>query len=183
MKKFGLPFVLMLLALSTNGCATKALWDGRFSRFHGPSAPPNLDLYRDQRHGKVLVIYDDETDEKNSRRRRAYWIDPAAEPPDNPHRPKFVPPTHGKSLALVPIGDAPRSIGWSAVTSTNAHGFTLFSEGQKLWRYELPVNQDNTGMAKQVALTPVTAAADVTVVGGVWFLYGWAQSGFAPFWR
>jgi len=40
-----------------------------------------------------------------------------------------------------------------------------------LGKYELPVYADASGGVKQVQLTPITVAADMTIVGGVVLCY------------
>ena len=57
--------------------------------------------------------------------------------------------------------------GFYAVASTNGQAFTLNSAGKELGAYELPVYRDASGRVKQVLLTPVTVAADLTIVGGI----------------
>src|ERR1043166_6224813 len=73
--------IAVLLFLFGSGCATRALWDGRMSKFHEPAIPSHLQLFEDAKREKVLVVYDDEIDSEN-RTRRAFWVDPKIQPPD-----------------------------------------------------------------------------------------------------
>jgi hypothetical protein len=43
--------------------------------------------------------------------------------------------------------------------------------------YDLPVYQDLSGRLKQVAITPIAVAADLTIVGGFLFVWVWSSGG------
>ena len=66
--------------------------------------------------------------------------------------------------------------------TTNTHGFTLYDNGAKVWAYDLPGYHDRTGRAKQIALTPLTVVADLTIIGGFIFVYAWSQGAFNGTW-
>jgi hypothetical protein len=58
----------------------------------------------------------------------------------------------------------------------------LYDGPKQLGSYALPVYNDGEASVVRTALTPVTAVADVTIVGGVlgyWFICGLAQSGYS----
>src|SRR5258706_5283908 len=95
----GVKVLLILTTLMVaSGCATKALWEeGQFARWHEPTTPSNLDLFKPKDQNRILVLYDEETDQDNLRHRRAYWIDPSAAASVNPFRPHFVRTNAAKS--------------------------------------------------------------------------------------
>jgi hypothetical protein len=151
-----------------SGCATSALWSDTDLHRFAPAKPANLALLQRKDGRKILVTYDESLDEGAAKTRRAYWIEPAAEPSTAADkRPVFVSLRNENQLKPVPVGEAPQPNGYSAVVGTNAVAFTLFADGQKLWRYELPVYERTKITGKQVALTPLAVAADLTIVGGV----------------
>ena len=161
------------------GCATRALWEeGQFARFREPAIPPNLEVFqRDE--SKVLVVYDEEAEDGSKRMRRAFWADLSVQPPDNPMRPQFVRTESMNQLQPVPMVEVP-STNDLCVMTNNVREFTLFNGGQKVWLYHLPVYNDKSGRVKQIALTPLTILADITIVGGVlayWSLSGGGWSG------
>jgi hypothetical protein len=66
------------------------------------------------------------------------------------------------------------------IVSTNGHDFTLRDQGRELGSFSLPVYETIGGPVERVILTPVTAVADVVIVGvtaGVILAYLWAASG------
>jgi hypothetical protein len=177
MKFFANAFVLVICVVLGSGCATKALWEeGQFARFHEPASPPNVELF--QKGERLLVVYDEETEDGERRKRRAFWADLDSEPPEQPFRPRFVRVNRVErleGLRLVSIGGAPAVTDFSAVTNY-VQGFTLFKDGKEVWVYRLPVYEDNTGRMKQIALTPLTVVADLTIFGGVLVFY-WIGNG------
>jgi len=178
MKPKHLLVALAFLVLWTSGCATSALWEeGRFARFHQPAKPSNLELFKG-RQEKVLVVYDEENEETGKRRRRAYWADANVLPPENPYRPEYVAIKRKKRLAVIPVGVAPGPNDYSAVATNDTRAFILYRDGRELAVYDLPVYEDRSARTKQVALTPVAIVADITIVGGILFVYWAAQGGW-----
>ena len=173
----------LLFAASTvllNGCATSALWEeGRFARYHDPAHPNHLRAFHSRQKDDVLVVYDEVRDDDDSLRQRAYWLRENGGPTPNPHKPHFVSNSSAKGLSELPIlnsGDTnqPPATGYYLLMTSNHQDFGLYLNGQNLGDYELPVYPDRTGRALQVMLTPITVVADITVIGGVIFLYAWA---------
>ena len=168
-------FALVVVLLFGTGCATQAVWqEGQFSRFHQPAKPSNLQVFEGKDSTKILVVYDEETDESDRRWRRGYWAPLDAAPPENPFRPRFVARKAAKGLRRVPISGAPGERELSVVTTNETQAFTLYRDGLEVWLYKLPVYEDASGRAKQVALTPVAVLADLTIVGGYLFLLAWS---------
>jgi hypothetical protein len=168
---------LAFVVLCASGCATSALWEeGRFAQFHQPAKPSNLELFKGQQQ-RVLVVYDEENEETGNRRRRAYWAEANALPPENPFRPEYVAIKRKERLAAIPIGAAPTLNDFSAVATNDTRAFVLYREGRELAVYDLPVYEDRSARTKQVALTPLAIVADITIVGGILFVYVAAQGG------
>ena len=172
---------LMLVAAQTlvaGGCTTSKLWqEGQFACYHEPASPPHLLLFRSNQSQDVLVQYDEARESDDSIRRRAYWLKPNVERLQQRRRPRFISVEHALGLTPVLIADAPVVCAAPppetiyAVVSTNGHAFALHLADRELGKYELPVYADASGRVKQVLLTPITVAADLTIVGGVVLYY------------
>jgi hypothetical protein len=173
------PIKLSWLALLTlpllllSGCATSALWDeGRFARFHEPADEPNLRLFQSAQGDDVLVQYTEIRDTDEKQWQRAYWLHQNEKRVKERRKPHFI-QTH-KALALnpIPVIVPPATPipclnpDVYALASTNSGDFVLYLAGEKLGDYQLPVYRDASGRVKQVLLTPVVFAADLTIVGG-----------------
>jgi hypothetical protein len=96
--------------------------------------------------------------------------------------PRFVKVQHEADLSPIPAITAPPMGGdgpaahHCAIISNQA--FALYSGENKIGTYELPVYADASGRVKQVAITPLAVAADLTIVGGVLFVWVWSGGGF-----
>jgi hypothetical protein len=173
----------LVLGMLLSGCATSALWEeGRFARIYDPARPTNLRAFHSQKKDDVLVVYDELRDDNDSRHRRAYWLRENGGPVENPHRPHFVSTKAARDLPELLVfqtseTNAPPDGGFYLVTAPNHQDFALYSGPQNLGDYQLPVYADPSGRVLQVLLTPVAVVADVTVVGGLIFIYAWASSG------
>src|SRR5688572_23166214 len=155
-----------------SGCATKTLWEvGRFVRFREPASPSNLELFQAANTNKLLIAYDEETDEGTHQKRRAFWAELKGEPSRNPFRPDFTTSAISGQFRAVPLLQEPVPQDLSAIATNNARAFILFKDGQKIWTQPLPVYEDRSGRTKQIALTPVTIVADITIIGGVILFY------------
>jgi hypothetical protein len=53
-----------------------------------------------------------------------------------------------------------------AVLSTHKLWFTFYSSGTVVGSYALPVYRDGLGKMERIALTPLAATADLTMIGG-----------------
>ena len=159
-----------------SGCATKTLWEeGRFVRFREPALAPNLELFQAENSNKFLITYDEETDEGTHQKRRAFWADITGDPPQNPFRPDFTSTTISRHFRPVPLVHEPAPRNLSAIATNDSRVFILFKDGQQIWTQPLPVYEDRSGRTKQIALTPVTLVADITIIGGV-ILFYWLQA-------
>lgn len=167
--------MLLLLPLLTGGCLTHRLWtESRLDEWNEPAATPNLRLFRDDRRGQLLVVYDEFSERREAVRPRAFFL----EENKNPQHPKFVSLRASNELPPVPVFSAAPA-GSAAplfAVTTNAVGFTVFSGDGKSAVYSLPVYDDGTGLWKKIAWTPVAVVADLTIIGGylgcVWIYTG-----------
>src|SRR6266446_1801768 len=177
-KRLGWLMLVAVQTLAVGGCATSKLWqEGQFACYHEPASPPHLLLCRSNQSQDVLVQYDESRESDDSIRRRAYWLKPNVERSQQRRRPRFISVERAQGLTPVPIADAP-VVGATpppetmyALVSTNGHAFALLLADRELGTYELPVYADASGRVKQVLLTPITVAADLTIVGGVVVCY------------
>src|SRR5437763_5853810 len=95
--------------LLASGCATHALWEeGQFARFHEPTTPSNLQLFKAGEKQQFLIVYDEGTDADNSQRRRAFWADLNRPLPVAPYRPRFVPLKTADASPPIPLLNAPK---------------------------------------------------------------------------
>jgi hypothetical protein len=158
---------LVFVILGTSGCATSALLTSGPKQYR-PANPPNMAALQRKDGKRVLIVYDEQSDAYRKPVRRAYWIDPQAEPPARVEKPIFVQPREGKGLKPVAISEQPAPTGLSLVPEVqDASSFTLYDDGEKLWRQSLPVYERPRFTLKQSALLPLAVAADATVVGGI----------------
>jgi hypothetical protein len=183
MIRFWLLALLTAQAMLVGGCATSKVWqEGQFARFHEPARPSNLRLFDSNQRGDVLVEYDEWRDGDEKIRRRAYWLTENTARLQAHRNPRFVRPQHDADLSPIPVMEAERvngdaSAGHRCGMISNQE-FVLYSSQTKMGTYELPVYADASGRVKQVAITPIAVAADLTIVGGVLFLWVWSGGGF-----
>jgi hypothetical protein len=179
-------FCYSLLATNVillSGCATSTLWQtGQFVNYHEPATPANLRLYKSGDSQDVLVVYDESRENNDGITRRAYWLEPNSDRVRERQKPHFVKVKSEKDLVLIPVGDSGVSSSAAtnavcAVVSTNAQSFVLRSPKDEKGPYQLPVYADASGRTKQILLTPVTVAADLTIVGGYLFVFAWECGG------
>ena len=179
MKPTSLLVLFIGPVLLLSGCATSTLWQtGQFANFHEPATPPNLSLFKSSHPNDVLVEYDESRENDDFIRRRAYWLERNTGRVRDRQKPRFVSVDHGNDLIPIPLANSPPSTtpagdGLCAVASTNGQSFALYSIDQEKGPYQLPVYADASGRTKQVLLTPITVAADLTIIGGYLFVYAW----------
>lgn len=177
------------------GCMTHSLWTGELvDRFSEPSVPNNLALYAAPERHDVLAQYDELSPGHRRSGRRAYFVRENQDKIGAVKRPRFEALESTNGLAPIPLYADPAAgtdlTGAGdiyALTTTNGSGFTIISTNADYsGSFELPTYPTAFGTGKLVALTPVTVALDVSVVGGVigyFILYAWAQSGGNFYWR
>jgi hypothetical protein len=161
-------------AVLLSGC-TSALWEReRFARLHWPADPPNLRLSYSERARDVLAEYDEASQGTTRVQRRAYWLEPNALAVAAGRQPRFVSTTNVLDLVEVPVtnsmaGPPPSTCrGLYAVISTNGQSFSLYLGQKEPTVHGLPAYYFGAGQrTKQVLLTPLAVATDLTLVGAV----------------
>jgi len=174
--------LLMAQAMLLAGCATSKVWeDGQFARFHEPATPSNLLLFESSQRGAVLVEYDEWRDGDDLSRRRAYWLDQNTARLQAGRKPRFIRARRDADLSPLPAVEAPTHVevpGAHQHSIISNQAFVLYSGENKIGAYELPVYADASGRVKQIAITPIAVAADLTIVGGFLFVWVWSSGGF-----
>ena len=181
--KYGWLILTVCQAVLLSGC-TSALWENdRFARCHWPANPPNLRLFYSEPARDVLAEYDEASEGTSTVQRRAYWLEPNAVPVAVGRQPRFVSVTNAQDLVVVPVTDnltnpPPAAYrGLYAVVSTNGQSFSLCLGQKEPTVYALPVYYAGSGQrVKQVLLTPLAVATDLTLVGGVVFVIAFSHA-------
>lgn len=169
-------WLLLLLPLLASGCVTHKLWSEKaMDEWNEPAANPNLRLFRDARQDDLLVVYDEYSNRHYTTQARAFFLRQNLKPLDERVRPHFVSTNLAAHLSSVPVfssvtTNAPEL--FYAVT-TNGGNFTLFSNRLESGSYSLPAYNDGIGRKERIAWTPLTVAADLTIVGGVLAVLCW----------
>ena len=183
-----LLILALLLPLLTGGCATHALWtEAQLDDWNEPATDSKLQLFDASRQKDFLVVYDEYSERHDSTRTRAYFLNQNEKRVEQGRKPRFVSSQLSRELPPVPVlqtlplANTNFSPAIYAVVSTNKQSFTIYS-GQKKTDYNLAVYNDGRGQIDRIALTPVAATADLTIVGGLlgcWFIYGLAESEYS----
>jgi hypothetical protein len=161
------------LAWLAEGCTTSLLWEqGRFANYHQPANPANLSVFHSERDNDLLIQYDESCESNGSIRRRTYWAGRNKDRVRDRRQPRFISAdeAHGGSLEPVEmtgdgLNDPSQKV--RAVHSTKDQTLTVIASGGEVTHCQLPVYADASGRVKQVLLTPLTVAADLTIIGGV----------------
>lgn len=184
----GAGVLSLLLLASGSGCATKALWDnGNLEAVKEPAGDVNLRLFAAQRRNDWLVVYDEYSERSDTTHTRAYWLNENQTRVDQRRAPHFASTRLTRDLSPVPVlesasTDTNRVLTEYAVIETNRQAFTLYGRAGQISRHDLPTYNDGKGRVEKIALTPVAATADLTIVGGylgIYFIYALAQSGYS----
>jgi hypothetical protein len=188
-------WMLLLLAVAAvPGCATHALWaDADLGTWHEPSTNSTLRLFRSGQPWDLLVVYQESIEPHDARRMRAYLLHRNESRIEKQKRPMFVKIDSFRRLEPVPVFSATNAAAPSpklplyAIFSTSNVWFTLYSGGASVGSYSLPVYRDGRGRMERIAVTPLAAAADATIVGGaisavVGLWYAEARGGASGLW-
>ena len=167
-------WMLLLLAMAAvPGCATHALWeDADLGTWHEPSSDSTLRLFHWNKPWDLLVLYKETTEPHNLTHTRAYLLHKNESRIERQRRPEFVTVNSLDGLEAVPVFFGTNSAVGSpgpplyAILSTNKVWFTIYSDDRATGSYSLPVYHDGLGKMERIALTPLAATADVTIVGG-----------------
>jgi hypothetical protein len=165
--------VSLLPLLAGGGCTTHKLWStSGFDNFNTPAENLNLRLFAGAPDGDLLVVYNEYSERHDKTRTRAYLLRKNQIRIEQQRPPLFAKTKSFAGLNPVPVfvttnAIASASTPFYAVLSTNSQSFTLCSDGHVTGPYPLPVYNDGKGQVERIALTPLTATADLTIVGGV----------------
>jgi hypothetical protein len=175
-----------------NHTLTGHLWQEQTGPVHfAPSTPPNLELYKDNQHGDILVEYDELSDKTGHVKRRAYLLDANEERILAAKKPRFVDVHTADHLAIIPVethsapgADSTNGILIRAELSPDGQQFTLISVGQSIGPHRLPIYTGSADHFDRFMFTPMTVTGDAVIYGtmaaaiaGVAYLYGVAYSG------
>ena len=156
---------LPLVGLFANGCMTHKLWTAsKLDEWNEPAPNPNLRLFRAENPDRLLVMYDELSDRRETMRTRAFFLEATN---FTPARPQFVNLNSAAGLAPVPVFfRAPTNSPASFYAVNSASGFMLFSGGRTNGPYSLPVYDDGLGRWERTAWTPVALTLDLSIIGG-----------------
>jgi hypothetical protein len=169
---------VLLLPLLAGGCVTHKLWtESRLDSWNEPADIPALRLFHDEHRQGCLVVYDELSGRADDIRTRAFFLNQNVAPLAQRIRPHFVSADSSRGLTPVPIffsvpTNAPEF--FCTTMKTNGGSFALFSAGQQLGSFELPVYDDGWGRVEKIAWTPLAVTADLTIIGGYlgcWWIY------------
>jgi hypothetical protein len=184
---FLVKWMLLLPALAAvPGCVTHALWqDANLGTRHQPAEDSNLRLFRGGEPRELLVLYQESSEARKSTLTRAYLLYQNERRIERQQPPKFVSIDSARGLVPVPVFPATNGAATSppsplfAVLSADKLWFTLYSSGSPVGSYALPVYRDGMGKVERIALTPLAATADLSIVGGAVAVVGGAIYGLA----
>ena len=181
MRRLFLISWLPIIALFASGCVTHKLWtESKMDEWNEPAASPNLRLFHDEKQNDFLVVYDEYSNRHDTAQARAFFLARNQKLLAQHSRPSFVSTNSIRHLPSVPVlCPTPTSSSnlFYAVTSTNGGSFTIFSGSQPSGPHALPVYNDGVGRWERIAWTPLTVAADITIIGGVLVLVCWEDLG------
>jgi hypothetical protein len=176
--------VLLLPLVLASGCMTQKLWtNGTLETWNQPAANPNLHLFAAAQKQDVLVVYDEYSERHDATHARAYGMKENDKLINDRRKPHFVSTTAANGLKTVPIlsdSTDPHALQVEqyALVCNDGQAFKLCSGTADFGSHSLPVYNDHVGKMEKAALTPVTATADLTIVGGIaGLIYLEARSG------
>lgn len=181
--KRGIALLLALALLISQGGCTYALWsDESMGGLRQPALEPDLHLYESGQAEDFLVVYNESYRHKHQTavHRRAYWLGKNLSRTADNCRPIFANSVLTTNLLSIPVYYAQVDVDsnqvYSAICATNSQSFSLFSHGKYMGAYDLPVYTDRRGNLEKAALTPFAVTIDLTVIGGIFFLWGASES-------
>jgi hypothetical protein len=158
------PIVCLLglfCVLFNSGC-TYALWQtDNFRHFRYPSPDPKLVVLHDTQRDDFIACYDELSDKRGTVQRRAYSLRQHPDVGERGVSPKFL-ATIPANLPSIPVN--PPTLSRPYVTETNSV-FTIHMPDETIGPSRLPTYLESSGVPIQLALTPLTVAADAAIVG------------------
>ena len=171
------------LSLFLTGCFTPALWkESALVNHFEPARDARVQLFAKPDHTDVLVLYDETREERDSVRRRAFFLQLNVKKLQERKRPQFANPAAAAKLEPVPL-IGPDATGTNALPgqlqvrlSKDGHQFTLLEHGAERGPCDLPVYPSPATTTARVLLTPLAVAGDAAIVGSllglIWLCHG-----------
>jgi hypothetical protein len=181
----GIPAWLAGCATGPDWSLTHQLWNNEsLQNFNEPAYDPRLQLFADERHSDVLVVYDEVRERDGAIRRRAFFVNRNLERLRAGEKPHFVRAGVAAKLRPIPIlkdgsGEQTSASGLCVRLSSTSREATLFLDGRAVQTVELPT-YGATGSVKKVLLTPLAVTGDtllVATVVGLIAAHAWVESG------
>jgi hypothetical protein len=173
---------LLLIVAAGGGCATGYLWkDADLDACNLPADNINFQLFQTTRTNQLLVVYNEYSERHDSIHQRSYLLTSGQANGDPSRPPSFVRINSFHSLTQLPVFVTTNATSkplpaFYAMLTPSAQTFTLYVGGEKQGSYVLPVYNDGKGQLERIALTPLAATVDLTIVGG-YIGYLWLESG------
>ena len=172
-------FLLLLTCMLSQGCSTYYVWrgDSDFDVFHEPSSPSNLRVYSVASKHDFLIVYDEISPWHKLPVRRAYLASKNEWKIRHNSRPSFVKLQLTNSLPNLPVFQMTDSLpplfnAREFVVERSDKSVEIFESGKVEALAELPTYPSGIGNTKRILLTPLTLAADVTILGGYAIITG-----------
>jgi len=154
----------LLLVLPFTGCGmhkesfTYKLWHGdEFGHFREPATNAQITVYYCAAREDYLVTYTSLRDGDSSPRRKAFFFGAYERSLLDHQKPQSV-STNRLELAPVPVNGATNVL----PRATFNGRLTIYTPEGQIGPYQLPVFAETKGVAVRAALSPLTAASDVT---------------------
>ncbi|MBI1176464.1 hypothetical protein GC207_03390 [bacterium] len=170
---------LALVLATAGGCAstddwsfTSRLWTGpAFTKRNAPALLPHLELFADEAHSDVLVVYDEAIDGGSRIRRRAFFVNQNLDRMAEKKKPDFVNPDISRDLKPIPIlaAGSEKNLpahGLAVIENNVDKQLTLYSEGGKLVTVTLPAYFSGGKFGKAM-LTPLAVTGDALMIATV----------------
>ncbi len=179
--------------LGVTGCETSypsmtcKLWtSGVLRNFNEPAPDTAMEMFTSWQPRDILVTYDEVPENKDTVRRRAFYLFADLDRVNSGRKPRFVSPTRTNGLALLTVvtnGVNPRPVGTNAAArieiSVDGHHLSVVDAHGERTDFQLPTYETRGGTVARVALTPFAVVGDtaVAVVAvGVFTVLAWGPA-------
>ncbi len=171
-----LPVLGIGLMFGGSGCLTSAVWSKQNrTGYFKPATNSQPALYHSPQRADVLVVYDEQINQRSGVTRRAYYLFENNKTVAKGSSPKFVSPKESNGLTQIPIlpketepEDYPREM--FAISSDAPYKVTLYYDGGWAGEYMLPRYEGTTDKWARIVATPITVAVDGALVLGASFM-------------
>lgn len=184
--------LLLAAVLPFSGCQTfeehsltGKLWsDPSLTDYYEPAGTATLKTFQQPPAHRMLVAYDERREKDSSLRRRAFFLPDSTPVLAAQRKPSFASPSPGAGWVEVPVvmaGEPAPAVPLYVQLAADRKRFTVVRSGVADPPLQLPTYVDQGSTAFRVAMTPVAAVADVTVVAfwcGVVVAYAYASAPF-----